>query len=116
MKKKDGEGGFGWRRWWRKRRWEALKAFAGEDWTKKQNEVEGPHCCVTVKKPPCTLELSDITLQQFLTPRFGGDVSVWLAAITLSQFHFLFYSSRPLPNIMVATISRMRHLELASTL
>ena len=28
-----------------KRRWEALKAFAGENWTKKQNEVEGPHCC-----------------------------------------------------------------------
>ena len=34
-----GEGGGG------KRRWEALKAFAGENWTKKQNEVEGPHCC-----------------------------------------------------------------------
>ena len=28
-----------------KRRCEALKAFAGENWTKKQNEVEGPHCC-----------------------------------------------------------------------
>ena len=34
-----GEGGGG------KRRWEALKTFAGENWTKKQNEVEGPHCC-----------------------------------------------------------------------
>ena len=36
-----------------------------------------------------------------LNSRFGSDVSLWLAAITLSQFHFLFYSSRPLPNIMV---------------
>ena len=40
-----------------------------------------------------------------LNSRFGSDVSLWLAAITLSQFHFLFYSSRPLPNIMVTTSS-----------
>lgn len=31
---------------------------------------------------------------------FGSGVGNWFIIITLSQFHVLYYSSRPLPNIM----------------
>ena len=52
------------------------------------------------------LALGGLVLASFLVfkravrRRFGRGVAVWLSLVTLSQFHLLFYSSRPLPNTL----------------
>ena len=37
-------------------------------------------------------------LRRIVSARFGRDTGLYFALITCSQFHFLFYASRPLPN------------------
>nr|AJC98474.1 AGAP000102 [Anopheles coluzzii] len=39
-------------------------------------------------------------LKKTILHRFGVTVGVWFMLITATQFHFMFYMSRPLPNIM----------------
>ncbi|CAG2063238.1 unnamed protein product, partial [Timema podura] len=39
-------------------------------------------------------------LRQTLQSMFGLQFTKWFVAITVTQYHFMFYLSRPLPNIM----------------
>lgn len=38
--------------------------------------------------------------QDAISHRFGSNLSFWLIPVVISQFHFMFYMTRPLPNIM----------------
>lgn len=38
-------------------------------------------------------------LKDVIEKRFGIMVSLWYTVVTVSQFHFMFYMSRPLPNV-----------------
>lgn len=40
-------------------------------------------------------------LRNALQKQFGSTYAWWYTLITVSQYHFMFYMSRPLPNIMV---------------
>lgn len=45
-------------------------------------------------------------LKRVITKIYGSDVSLWFSLITLTQFHFMFYMSRPLPNIMALPVGK----------
>ncbi|XP_052824435.1 probable Dol-P-Man:Man(7)GlcNAc(2)-PP-Dol alpha-1,6-mannosyltransferase [Octopus bimaculoides] len=38
--------------------------------------------------------------QEAVRKRFGSNTKFWLYLLTMTQFHFVFYMTRPLPNIM----------------
>jgi len=56
-------------------------------------------CCLSVRF--CLGSICLFAFSKFrssVSHRFGSDVGRFMAAITATQFHFLFYVSRPLPN------------------
>ncbi|GLH10981.1 Probable Dol-P-Man:Man(7)GlcNAc(2)-PP-Dol alpha-1,6-mannosyltransferase [Gryllus bimaculatus] len=44
-------------------------------------------------------------LRKTLQEEFGAPFSFWFVAITVTQYHFMYYLSRPLPNIMVLPLA-----------
>nr|CAG4647835.1 EOG090X04MD [Moina brachiata]SVE92959.1 EOG090X04MD [Moina brachiata] len=48
----------------------------------------------------CLVLLPLIKLRKRVAAVFGHETSVWFVLVTISQFHFMYYLSRPLPNTM----------------
>ncbi|XP_050331796.1 probable Dol-P-Man:Man(7)GlcNAc(2)-PP-Dol alpha-1,6-mannosyltransferase [Bactrocera neohumeralis] len=42
--------------------------------------------------------------RRVISKQFGTDVRLWFTIITLTQFHFIFYMSRPLPNVIALPV------------
>lgn len=52
----------------------------------------------------CCVVLAWSKLQRTVQRRIGTTFSIWYTLITISQFHFMFYISRTLPNIFALPI------------
>lgn len=50
--------------------------------------------------------LSFAALRRAVRTKLGSTVSVFLTIITVCQFHFLFYASRPLPNTFALILGK----------
>lgn len=46
-------------------------------------------------------------LRNTLQKQFGNTFAWWYTLITVTQYHFMFYMSRPLPNIMVIPLGKL---------
>lgn len=46
-------------------------------------------------------------LRNALLKQFGSTYAWWFTLITVTQYHFMFYMSRPLPNIMVLPLGKL---------
>lgn len=53
-----------------------------------------------------TLKLYKDALQSI----FGLQFTKWLVAITVTQYHFMYYLSRPLPNIMAMPLGNLNSI------
>lgn len=45
-------------------------------------------------------------LRNALQKQFGNTFAWWFSLVTVTQYHFMFYMSRPLPNIMVLPLGK----------
>jgi hypothetical protein len=44
--------------------------------------------------------------QQAVRRKLGHGTARWLSLVTLTQFHFMFYASRPLPNVFALALGK----------